>query len=120
MTMTFLKLEGYTVAEARSPEEAIQSVERAKGSINLVLTDVSMPKMSGRELAEQLVKFDPGLKVLYMSAYTEDAAINSGIHTPGTAFIEKPFSPDDLARKVRQILGTNSTPQVAKYLQHSA
>jgi DNA-binding response OmpR family regulator len=61
--------------------------------------------MKGRELVEQLAELRSDLKVLYMSAYTEDAAINIGILSPGTEFIEKPFSPDELAAKVRQVLG---------------
>jgi signal transduction histidine kinase/CheY-like chemotaxis protein len=120
MTITFLKLNGYSVLEARSAADAIQLMESDNRSIDLVLTDLSMPGMSGRELAEQLVKMRSGLMVLYMSAYTEDAAINSGIHTPGNAFIEKPFSPDELAYKVREVLGGKMASRDAKYLQHHA
>ena len=64
--------------------------------------------MKGRELGDRLVKLRSGIKVLYMSAYTEDAAINSGRLGPGSAFIEKPFSVDELAYKVREILGTST------------
>jgi signal transduction histidine kinase/ActR/RegA family two-component response regulator len=104
MTREFLKIGGYTVLEARSGAEAIQFVERREQRIDLVLTDVLMPGMKGRELVERLAKLRSGIKVLYMSAYTEDAAINIGVLSPGTAFIEKPFSPDDLANKVREVL----------------
>ncbi len=107
MTREFLKISGYTVLEARSGADAIQFVERRDQEINLVLTDVLMPGMKGRELVERLAKLRSGIKVLYMSAYTEDAAINIGVLSPGTAFIEKPFSPDDLANKVREVLSAN-------------
>jgi len=104
MTREFLKIKGYTVVEARSAPDAIQFTKRHNGPIDLVLTDVVMPGMKGRELVERLARLRPGMKVLYMSAYTEDAIINYGILGPGTAFIEKPFSPDDLAYKVREVL----------------
>ena len=107
MTREFLKISGYAVLEARSGADAIQFVERRDQTINLVLTDVLMPGMKGRELVERLAKLRSGIKVLYMSAYTEDAAINIGVLSPGTAFIEKPFSPDDLANKVREVLSAN-------------
>jgi DNA-binding response OmpR family regulator len=82
-------------------------VESHRETIDLVLTDVVMPGMKGRELVDRLGKLRPGLKVLYMSAYTEDDAINIGILNPGTAFIEKPFGPDELAGKVRDVLMGN-------------
>jgi signal transduction histidine kinase/CheY-like chemotaxis protein len=104
MTREFLQLRGYTVLEARGAADAIQFVESHQEPIDLVLTDVVMPGMKGRELIDRLAKLRPGLKVLYMSAYTEDDAINIGILNPGTAFIEKPFGPDELAGKVRDVL----------------
>lgn len=107
MTREFLQLRGYTVLEARGAADAIQFVESHQEPIDLVLTDVVMPGMKGRELIDRLAKLRPGLKVLYMSAYTEDDAINIGILNPGTAFIEKPFGPDELAGKVRDVLMGN-------------
>ncbi len=107
MTREFLQLRGYTVLEARGATDAIQFVERHQETIDLVLTDVVMPGMKGRELVDRLGKLRPGLKVLYMSAYTEDDAVNIGILNRGTAFIEKPFGPDDLANKVRDVLTGN-------------
>jgi signal transduction histidine kinase/ActR/RegA family two-component response regulator len=104
MTREFLRIKGYTVIEARCAADAIQFVEHQQETIDLVLTDVVMPGMKGRELVDRLLKLRPGLKVLYMSAYAEDDAINIGILSPGTAFIEKPFSPDELAGKVRDVL----------------
>jgi two-component system, cell cycle sensor histidine kinase and response regulator CckA len=109
MTRMFLEINGYTVVEARNAADAIQLMECHKGSIEMVLTDVVMPGMKGRELVERLVKLRSGLKVLYMSAYTEDVAINSGILGPGSAFIEKPFNADELTCKVREVLGTSIT-----------
>jgi signal transduction histidine kinase len=113
MTREFLRINGYMVLEASSPADAIQLVEAQSTSIDLVLTDVVMPRMKGTELADRLVNLRPGLKVLYMSAYTEDAAITSGFLDPGSAFIEKPFSPDELASKVREVLGTTGRPGAA-------
>jgi len=107
MTRMFLEIRGYNVVEARNAAEAIQFMECQKGSIEMVLTDVAMPGMKGGELVERLVKLRSDIKVLYMSAYTEDAAINSGILGPGSAFIEKPFNADELACKVREVLGTS-------------
>ena len=118
MTREFLKIRGYTVLGARNATEAIQFTERHKEPIDLVLTDVVMPGMKGRELVERLANLRPAMKVLYMSAYTEDAIINYGILDPGTAFIEKPFSPDDLAVKVREVLGATRASLGAKYLGH--
>src|SRR5580704_4111617 len=119
MTREFLKISGYTVLEARSGADAIQFMERREQPIDMVLTDVLMPGMKGRELVERLSKLRAGIKVLYMSAYTEDAAINIGVLSPGTAFIEKPFSPDDLANKVREVLGATKDGIGEKQLRHS-
>ena len=118
MVREFLKISGYTVLEARSGSDAIQFVERPHQTVNLVLTDVLMPGMKGRELVERLAKLRSGIKVLYMSAYTEDAAINIGVLSPGTAFIEKPFSPDDLANKVREVLSANEDSLGEQHLRH--
>jgi signal transduction histidine kinase/CheY-like chemotaxis protein len=118
MTREFLKIRGYTVVEASSAADAIQWMESHHQTIDLVLTDVVMPGMKGREFVEQLTKLHSSLKVLYMSAYTEDDAINIGILSPGTAFIEKPFSPDELAGKVRDVLNGNNPGE--RPLRHSA
>jgi signal transduction histidine kinase/ActR/RegA family two-component response regulator len=118
MTREFLKINGYTVLEARSGADAIQFMERREQPIDLVLTDVLMPGMKGRELVERLSKLRTGIKVLYMSAYTEDAAINIGVLTPGTAFIEKPFSPDDLAKKVCEVMSATENDIGDRQLRH--
>jgi two-component system cell cycle sensor histidine kinase/response regulator CckA len=111
MTREFLKIRGYTVTEVRSAAEAIQWMESHDDTIDLVLTDVIMPGMKGRELVEKLAGLRPSLKVLYMSAYTQEHAVSIEILSPGVAFIEKPFSPDELASKVREVLGGHSPSQ---------
>ena len=75
------------------------------GNIDLIITDVVMPGISGRELVEQLAKSRPTAKVLYLSGYTEDAILSDGSIEQGTAFLQKPFSLQSLARKVREVLG---------------
>jgi DNA-binding response OmpR family regulator len=104
MTNTFLTIKGYTVLEARNAADAIHITERNRASIDLILTDLIMPGMKGRDLVEGISKIRHGLPILYMSAYPEDVAIINGILDAGTAFIEKPFGPDDLACKVRELL----------------
>jgi PAS domain S-box-containing protein len=95
---------GYTVLAAGSGEEAL-SIASEQEHIDLLLTDVIMPKMSGRELAQTLGSLRPELKIIYMSGYTDDAVLRSGIHELHTAFLQKPFGLSALARKVRDTLG---------------
>jgi len=95
---------GYTVLEAPSGKDALSIASKRAGSIHLLLTDVVMPEMSGRELTEQFARLRPDAKVLYMSGYTDDAIVRHGILGPGIAYLQKPFSPDTLARKVREVL----------------
>ena len=120
MTRKFLEIRGYTVIEARCAADAIRFVERQEETIDLVLTDVVMPGMKGRELADHLGRLRPTLKVLYMSAYTEDDAINIGMLSPGTTFIEKPFSPDELAAKVRDVLHSDRSNVSGQRLRRGA
>ncbi len=96
--------QGYRVIEASSGEEALRLCERHNGSIHLLLSDVVMPNMSGRELAERLCAARPDLKVLYMTGYTEDAIVQHGVLEPGVAVLNKPFLSDALARKLRDVL----------------
>lgn len=99
-----LQRNGYTVMEARHGIEALLICDRYDGPIHLLLTDVVMPQMSGPVLAERLAAGRPEMKVLYMSGYAHSALVHHGMLDPDTAFLQKPFTPDDMARKVRQIL----------------
>jgi two-component system, cell cycle sensor histidine kinase and response regulator CckA len=96
---------GYTVLQAANGAEAIELAAQHAGSIDLLLTDVVMPEMNGRELAERLVAEDPGLKVLFTSGYPADAVLRRGIATHEAAFIEKPYPMETLALKLREVLG---------------
>jgi signal transduction histidine kinase len=107
MTREFLTIKGYKVKEVRSGAEAIEFMGHQAEPIDLVLTDVVMPGMKGRELGGRLAALRTGIKILYMSAHTEDSAMDLDMIAPGTAFIEKPFSPDELASKVREVLLAN-------------
>jgi len=100
-----LKGQGYRVIEASDGEEAIKVAQKNSGNkIHLLLTDVVMPGMSGRELAEMLAPQHPGLRILYMSGYTDNAIVNHGVLDEGVNYIQKPFTLDALARKVREVL----------------
>ncbi|WP_447975046.1 ATP-binding protein [Nitrospira sp. Kam-Ns4a] len=99
-----LELQGYTVLEARHGIEALVLSSRHPGPVHLLLTDVVMPQMSGREVAAQLLAARPDVKVLYMSGYAENSVVHHGILDPGTAFLQKPFTPDVLVRRVREVL----------------
>jgi two-component system, cell cycle sensor histidine kinase and response regulator CckA len=95
---------GYTVVGARDGAEALRLAEQHTGRIALLLTDVVMPGMSGREVAERLGKMHPGIKVLFVSGYTDDEVVRHGILEAQVAFLQKPFSPTSLAVKVREVL----------------
>jgi DNA-binding NtrC family response regulator len=104
LSTMILKELGYTVLAAHTPLDAIRLVEEHPGILHLLLTDVVMPEMNGRELAEQIGAIRPNLKCLYMSGYTADVIAYRGILDEGLNFIQKPFRSDDLAAKVRQVL----------------
>jgi CheY-like chemotaxis protein len=106
MTKEILQESGYRVIEAKHGREALLVAGQHHGPIHLMLSDVVMPQMSGRELAEQLAPIRREMKVLYMSGYTDDAIVHHGVLDEGMAFIEKPFTPHGLARKVRETLNT--------------
>jgi two-component system cell cycle sensor histidine kinase/response regulator CckA len=99
-----LEEHGYAVLEAQTAEEALQLARRHPEPIQLLITDVVLPGASGRRLAEELLAERPQTKVLYMSGYTDDAIVHRGVLDPDTAFIHKPFTPEALARKVREVL----------------
>jgi len=104
LARTVLKQNGYKVLEAENGEDALRVSETHDGSIELMITDVVMPKMSGKETAERLQLLYPQMKVIYMSGYTDDAIVHHGVLAPGLNFLEKPFTPENLARKVREVL----------------
>jgi two-component system cell cycle sensor histidine kinase/response regulator CckA len=104
MAERILQLKGYKVIAASNPTEASQLCERHEGPIHLLLTDLIMPTMSGRRLAEHLSLMRPELRVLYMSGYADRAIAPGGILEEGTPFLQKPFTPDTLAHKVREVL----------------
>jgi len=99
-----LEAGGYTVLDAADGPSAIELSRRHGGVIDVLVTDVVMPGMSGRELAERLAPTRPEMKVLYTSGYTDDAMVRQGVLSAGVAFLQKPFVPDTLARKVRDVL----------------
>jgi PAS domain S-box-containing protein len=103
-TRLTLETHGYTVLDGGCGAEALAAAARHPGPVHLLVTDVVMPGMGGRELAESLRARHPGLKVLYVSGYTDDAVVRHGIVEATDAFLQKPFSPLALARKVRAIL----------------
>jgi PAS domain S-box-containing protein len=106
LVRVILEQEGYEVLEASDGPDAIRVCSGRGGAIHLILTDVVMPGMSGGELCARLAPSFPGAKVLYMSGYTDDAVVHRGIREPWTAYIQKPFTPEALAMKVREVLET--------------
>jgi CheY-like chemotaxis protein len=100
-----LVAKGYQVIEGENGEAGVSAATGHKGTINLVITDVVMPGMGGREMVKQLAQSRPAMKVLYLSGYTEDAIVSDGSIENGTAFLQKPFTLQNLSRKVREVLG---------------
>jgi CheY-like chemotaxis protein len=106
MVREVLRVEGYTVLEAIQGDDALRVCQQEGPVIDLLLTDVMMPGMSGRELVERAAVLRPGMKVLFMSGYTDDAVVRHGVSDAEIAFIQKPFKPAELTQKVREVLGT--------------
>jgi signal transduction histidine kinase/CheY-like chemotaxis protein len=99
-----LERHGYVVLEAHHGPHALELCARHDEPIDVMITDVVMPKMNGRELAAQMAQLRPKMKVIYVSGYADNAIAQDGVLPPGTAYIQKPFSPDTLLRKVRDLL----------------
>jgi two-component system, cell cycle sensor histidine kinase and response regulator CckA len=104
LTATLLERYGYAVIEATSAQEALRLAEANRGRIDLLLTDVVMPGLSGAAVAERVRELVPGVKVLFMSGYVDDGVVRTGALAQGSAFLEKPFSVTGLAAKVREAL----------------
>jgi two-component system, cell cycle sensor histidine kinase and response regulator CckA len=107
---------GYVVLEAPNAEAALALAATRQGPIHLLLTDVVMPGMSGRELGDRFTAIRPETKVLFMSGYTNDAVLRRGVLASGIAFLQKPFSPDALATKVRGVLDSGAPPTNGKHV----
>ncbi len=99
-----LEKHGYKLLLAATGRDGVQVAEQHAAPIDLLVTDVVMPEMGGRELAQRLTARQPGLKVLFLSGYTDDAIVHHGVLDAGVAFLQKPFKPDDLVRKIREVL----------------
>src|SRR5216110_1967201 len=107
VTRQVLERYGYAVLEAPNGETALRLAAKHHGRIHLLLTDVVMPGLSGRQLAEQLAQLRPDMKVLYASGYADQAIVHHGILESGIAYLQKPFTPETLARSVRQVLDSS-------------
>ncbi|MBE0582904.1 MAG: response regulator, partial [Desulfofustis sp.] len=107
MARTMLQRQGYRVFAAATPGEAIRLAHRERNTIHLLITDVVMPEMNGRDLAKQLLTITPGLKTLFMSGYTADVIAHHGVLDGDIRFIQKPFTKRDLIARVRDVLDQN-------------
>ena len=106
LACTILKRRGYVVLEARDGVDALAVSQAHAGTIDLLLSDVTMPELGGRELAERLLKTRPEIKVLFMSGHTQDVILKEGVEA-GAPFLQKPFMPKELVHKVREVLDTS-------------
>jgi CheY-like chemotaxis protein len=108
LAQRILRNRGYSVIVAENGRHAIDVIGRFPDRIDLLVTDVVMPEMNGRDLADRIAVMRPGVRVLFMSGYTEDAIVHHGVLADGTAFLAKPFSPDGLVSAVRDALDSPS------------
>jgi len=104
LTQKLLEAQGYTVLAAHTPAGAVRIAEEYPGEIHLLMTDVVMPEMNGRDLAVRLTALRPKVRHLFMSGYTANVIAHHGVLEEGVHFIQKPFSANDLAAKVRRVL----------------
>ena len=110
LSQSILEQLGYTVLTAGKPEEAIGTVQDYAGTIDLLITDVVMPQMNGRELARRIATIEPGLRCLYMSGYTANVIAQHGVLELGINFLQKPFSLQEIATKVSEVICQSSGP----------
>jgi DNA-binding NtrC family response regulator len=110
LAQTFLEAGGFRVFSAESGENALEVAARFGGAFDLLLTDVVMPGMNGRVLAEQMLPRQPGMRVLYMSGYTDSFIAGHGVLDPETHLLHKPFTEELLIRKVREVLDGGKKP----------
>jgi signal transduction histidine kinase/ActR/RegA family two-component response regulator len=108
LTAKILERQGYRILETSNGDDALLACERRKGPIHLMLADIVMPGMSGSELAKLLKPLYPEIKILYMSGYTDNAVVRHGVLKKGVNYIQKPFTTEGLARKVREVLDKDS------------
>ncbi len=113
LAVIILRERGYQVQESNNAFEALELI-RKNAPFDLVLTDVIMPQMSGKQLCDQIKSQLPQTKVLLMSGYTDDALAHHGVLDEGLSFLEKPFSPSGLARKVREVLDAKDAPRSSR------
>jgi len=104
LTCNFLRYYGYNVIETRDVDHALDVSKDLAGQFSILITDVVMPKMSGHELSRHILAENPGIKILYVTGYTDNSIVHHGILDEGVNLLTKPFGPDDLAKKVREVL----------------
>lgn len=111
LIMNLLRHHGYDVIEASDGDDAVRLVDQTGAAIHLLITDLVMPRLGGFELAQRLTSQWPGIKVLYMSGYSDDTVLKQEGLPAGADFLRKPFTPEALLRKVREVLGNATSPQ---------